>query len=391
MDQPKKKQKQTQSGVKINSVFTGLTFVFSSGWPSWSLALDSLGCRSIYSYVQDLSPAGLLEAKAVIGTRGWSSEKEMLAMLQRQQGSQVLATSVFIQGPFSFIERIRMLLPLRLRARVCAACTPQNISGNTCNAFGRAKSWNTFSLGHADVGGVINAKWKFGMLSELRNLAEVLIPSSVRASVLDYAKHTVQGKSVVAPVKVPPSVIWKEKEVLVTVPCVFTRPNWVERLLTETELMEVYDLDAPHRYSIRSYSRCASTSQSYCEGIPNRVLLRVADWALKSFGQSKDLELIPDTVQVESPSGAVDATFEVESNPTVVPSEKSASKEQPNLNFVEESPAETSAADAAKRQKKNDDATVKVDEWNLRAIPPRLRDSTSEVRDQMFKSFDVFR
>ena len=240
MDQPKKKQKQTQSGVKINSVFTGLTFVFSSGWPSWSLALDSLGCRSIYSYVQDLSPAGLLEAKAVIGTRGWSSEKEMLAMLQRQQGSQVLATSVFIQGPFSFIERIRMLLPLRLRARVCAACTPQNISGNTCNAFGRAKSWNTFSLGHADVGGVINAKWKFGMLSELRNLAEVLIPSSVRASVLDYAKHTVQGKSVVAPVKVPPSVIWKEKEVLVTVPCVFTRPNWVERLLTETELMDVY-------------------------------------------------------------------------------------------------------------------------------------------------------
>ena len=121
------------------------------------------------------------------------------------------------------------------------------------------------------------------------------------------------------------------------------------------------------------------------------MLLRVADWALKSFGQSKDLELIPDTVQVESPSGAVDATFEVESNPTVVPSEKSASKEQPNLNFVEESPAETSAADAAKRQKKNDDATVKVDEWNLRAIPPRLRDSTSEVRDQMFKSFDVFR
>ena len=78
--------------------------MFSSGWPSWSLALDSLGCRSIYSYVQDLSPAGLLEAKAVIGTRGWSSEKEMLAMLQRQQGSQVLATSVFIQGPFSLKE-----------------------------------------------------------------------------------------------------------------------------------------------------------------------------------------------------------------------------------------------------------------------------------------------
>ena len=70
MDQPKKKQKQTQSGVKINSVFTGLAFVFSSGWPSWSLALDSLGCRSIYSYVQDLSPAGLLEAEAVISTRG---------------------------------------------------------------------------------------------------------------------------------------------------------------------------------------------------------------------------------------------------------------------------------------------------------------------------------
>ena len=67
------------------------------------------------------------------------------------------------------------------------------------------------------------------MLSELRNLAEVLIPSSVRASVLDYAKHTVQGnKSVVAPVKVPPSVIWKEKEVLVTpsFACLLVPTGW---------------------------------------------------------------------------------------------------------------------------------------------------------------------
>ena len=53
MDQPKKKQKQTHSGVQINSVFTGITFVCSSGWPSWSLALDSLDCRIIYSYVQE--------------------------------------------------------------------------------------------------------------------------------------------------------------------------------------------------------------------------------------------------------------------------------------------------------------------------------------------------
>lgn len=87
MVQPKKKLKQTHSGVKINSVFTGLTFVFSSGWPSWSLALDSLGCRRIYSCVQDVSTAGLREAKAVIGTEGWSSEKEMLAMLHRSQES----------------------------------------------------------------------------------------------------------------------------------------------------------------------------------------------------------------------------------------------------------------------------------------------------------------
>ena len=66
------------------------------------------------------------------------------------------------------------------------------------------------------------------MLSDLRNLAEVLITSSVRASVLDYAKHTVQGKSVVAPVKAPPSVIWKEKEVLVTpsFACLLVPTGW---------------------------------------------------------------------------------------------------------------------------------------------------------------------
>ena len=390
MVQPKKKLKQTHSGVKINSVYTGLTFVFSSGWPSWSLALDSLGCRRIYSCVQDVSTAGLREAKAVVGTEGWSSEKGMLAMLHRFQESQVPSLSVFIQGPFAFIERIRLRLPLAVRSRVCAACTPRKTVGNS--TFGRAGPWNTFSLGHADVGGVIDAKWKFGMLNELHNVSEVLKSSAVKASVLDYVKHTVNGTSVAVPVKPPPRISWKEKEVRVIVPCVFSKPYWVERMLTESELMDVYDLDAPHRHLIRSSSSAgAATSRDYCDGIPNRVLLRVAEWVLKSFGQTRELESTPIARQVDIKSCTDDATSGVDSNPTFVPSEKPESKSLDSANVDEELPVGMSAADAAKRQKKNDDAKVKVNEWNLRAIPPRLRDSSEEVREQMFKSFDVLR
>jgi len=54
-------------------------------------------------------------------------------------------------------------------------------------------------------------------------------------------------------------------------------------------------------------------------------------------------------------------------------------------------PIGLSEADWAKKQRKNDDARVRVSEWDLRAIPPRLRDCSEELKLKMFKSFDVFR
>jgi len=248
MEQPRKRSKQTQTGIKINSESTGINFVFAFGWPSWSLALDSLGHRTVFTHVEEESmrPQGVSEVNAVLGIDHILREKEMLRRIDRcveQPGKQF---RIFVQGPFDFIEHIREALPKGTDDRICVACT------NQVKSFQRSH-WNKFSLGHAEVGGVVSAKWKFGRLVDLTNLPELLISTPVQASVLDYIKHTEQGTPVQEPDVKPSQVIWKEKNCVLLVPCVFTKPKWVKRALTESELMDVYDLDALHRKPSEEY------------------------------------------------------------------------------------------------------------------------------------------
>jgi len=164
MEQPRKRSKQTQTGIKINSESTGINFVFAFGWPSWSLALDSLGHRTVFTHVEDESMCtqGVLEVEVVLGIDHILREKEMLQRIDQcveQPGKQF---RIFVQGLFEFIERIREAFPKGTDDRICVACTDQ------IKRFQR-NQWNKFSLGHAEVGGVVGAEWKFGRLVDLTN------------------------------------------------------------------------------------------------------------------------------------------------------------------------------------------------------------------------------
>jgi len=190
-----------------------------------------------------MCPQGVLEVEAVLGIDRILREKEMLRRIDQcveQPGKQF---KIFIQGPFDFIERIREALPKGTDDRICVACTDQ------VKSF-QQSHWNKFSLGHAEVGGIVSANWKSGRLVDLTNLPELLFSTPVQASVLDYIKHTEQGTPVQEPDVKPSQVIWKEKNCVLSVPCVFTKPKWVKRALPESKLMDVYDLDALHRRTI---------------------------------------------------------------------------------------------------------------------------------------------
>jgi len=80
MDQPRKRSKQTQTGIKINSESTGVNFVFTFCWPSWSLSLDSLGHHTVFTHVEgeSMCPQGVSEVNAVLGIDHILREKEML-------------------------------------------------------------------------------------------------------------------------------------------------------------------------------------------------------------------------------------------------------------------------------------------------------------------------
>jgi len=249
--------------------------------------------------------------------------------------------------------------------------------------------WNKFSLGRAEVGGVISAKWKFGRLVDLTNSPELLFAAPVQVSVLDYIKHTEQGTPVQEPDDKPRQVIWKEKNCVLLVPCVFTKPKWVRRALTESEeseLMDVYDLDALHRRAIRGVSTVKASSREYALAIPNRVLMRITEWLVHSQTSITVGNHIEDSGATEK------CTPEKVCLPTEVILESVVNVNSPLEPVVraESPPIGLSEADWAKKQRKNDDTRVGVSEWDLRAIPPRLRDCSEELKHKMFKSFDVF-
>jgi len=220
------------------------------------------------------------------------------------------------------------------------------------------------------------------------NFPELLFSTPVQASVLDYIKHTEQGTPVEEPDVKPNQVIWKEKNCVLLVPCVFTKPKWVKRALTESELMDVYDLDALHQRAIRGVSTFKESSQEYALAIPNCVLMMVTEWLVHSETSTTVCKRIED-------SGATERCApEKVCLPTEVILEPVVLVDSPleSVVHVKSPPAAgLSEADWAKKQRKNDDTRVRVSESDLRAIPPLLRDCSEELKLKMFKSFDVFR
>jgi len=174
---------------------------------------------------------------------------------------------------------------------------------------------------------------------------------------------------------------------VLSVMCVFTKPKWVKRVLTESELMDVYDLDALHQRAIRGVSTAKESSREYALAIPNRVLMRVTEWLVHSETPTIVCEPVED-------SGATKrCTPKMVFLPTEVKPKLVILVDSPPepVAHVKRPPIGLSEADWAKKQRKNDDARVRVSEWDLRAIPPRLRDCSKELKLKMFKSFDVFR
>ena len=165
------------------------------------------------------------------------------------------------------------------------------------------------------------------------------------------------------------------------------RSKWVRRALTESELMDVYDLVALHRRAIRGVSTVKASSREYALAIPNRVLMRITEWLVHSQTSITVGNHIEDSGATEK------CTPEKVCLPTEVILESVVNVNSPLEPVVraESPPIGLSEADWAKKQRKNDDARVRVSEWDLRAIPPRLRDCSEELKHKMFKSFDVFR
>lgn len=228
------------------------------------------------------------EASLAMGSHSVVNRVELMRLLKETSELGEESRS-FIQGPFDFIEddieEIREELPKKFEERICVVCTDKGSGMRRSPVV-----WESFSLSHADVGGVLGM-WKLGVLGKGRRMEEVLKKSQVLASDLDYIKSTVQVQTFKTPLKDPSLIQWKDQDVSTIVPCVFN-PNWVERLVTESELMDVYDLDTHHRKAIQSIpgNSKGRSFREYSQGVLNRVLLRVVEWFILNAGEDEHHE-----------------------------------------------------------------------------------------------------
>ena len=124
--------------------------VLAEDWPSWSFALDGLGCKNILTYVQFRGPKAREEFKvtALGKTRvGWD-------LLRRDWRNRKDSPCVFVQGGKVFRERMRAMTKELGASRVV------EVGDKACWDSDKW-AWQQ-EVSHRQVGGVTTGRWMVG-------------------------------------------------------------------------------------------------------------------------------------------------------------------------------------------------------------------------------------
>jgi hypothetical protein len=203
----------------------------------------------------------------------------------------------------------------------------------------------------------VNQEWtflcNFDITADMLHRAEA--QSLVQAKLIDYLSHTEKGLETQAPEQVPDVIPWRRRKIQVASPNVFTPTRWVRRNLTQKELMDIYDVSVSLRPS-KDEKREETTD--FTQQIPARVLLQCLD-AVMSASLSPTKNVKPMAVVEANDAGGGrgdDILHEIKYLEDMVVDEVFANSKRSGLEEVVDD----------KLARKNDDAEVEVEEWNVR-------------------------
>jgi hypothetical protein len=333
--------------------------------------------------VEDLSPEVRLVLQAVMieGMETLRVKEEWLEDLRKQcqsgKGGQVI---VLLQGPESFQSILRSQLSnftwehscklvvisvetpkrgsMKVRAKTKDLSLKQEFSLGILNLSSR------FVLSHAMVGGVVDHSWTFETNKRLSDcqLSMVERSSGVLASVSDFLSTTEVGKFVKVPRKeVPRSLQWKQRRAEVQARCAFSNSGWVQRMITTTELMLMYDIGVKEGNVMLEAIKKAGVEfpTAFTQQVPVRVLLR----SFEILNEVEDGEVGRKEMMVIDPV----AYEEQRKGESEFKTDNSILERKLVADYEKNAPGGNKVAvEVLKRAAKNDDAQVYAHDWNNR-------------------------
>jgi hypothetical protein len=265
--------------------------VISQGWPSWSFALDGLGFASISTLANFRSLSSRDEFRHTTLGSTLLHHDNWNDWLTRHSDNGI----IFVQGDRAFLESIFLRCESFDSLRLVYCCSDPD--------FWTADGWRE---SHTTAGGVTDGSWTFYKQNLL--LSSAVIPP-IRRSLRHVLRTTESASSARSLARCQSAisspddcVCWNDKLPSVETYSVYTKDIPVKRLITEDELLDIYDLELGVQAELKSYwNRSGMTStRSYVDQVPVKVLRAVAMRVVKGISSTNSATLPCDSGSVTS-------------------------------------------------------------------------------------------
>ena len=246
--------------------------VLAEGWPSWTFALDALGCREIMTLA---SFSSALEREEFKATRVGPT-RVVLKDLRLRWSELGLKPHVLVQGSAAFSDSMRKLIDELGAASVTELVGLEEEKSRTM------QETRFRQISHKQVGGVTTGKWRIFTTEDTQNWQTPKISKCLK----HILKSTEGGRKLestnlsiaAAAEALLPSAraTFGARDVKVHCPCVFGK-TMVERRLGIEELMDVYDIELESQRELKTFWKTSGVtpSRSFVSQVPVKVLLTV--------------------------------------------------------------------------------------------------------------------
>jgi len=230
---------QEQTGVKIIKELYHSCFVFAEFWSSESFSLLANGCRNVTTRLDNASDLTRSEVTATKVGRTLATRNQ--AFSDFVQVAKEKYSYVFLQGSNTYLNSLLPVLNKISNVKIILAVSQgkrEKVAGNF--------QWE--KVKHSDVGGILFNSWWIGATERLH----LNMSTKVKSQLRDVLKYTVEGE--VVPInedtdQIPFTSQFKkgDEDKLFVCPFVKYKSGKVRRVLTEGELMDIYDVEVSLR------------------------------------------------------------------------------------------------------------------------------------------------